>query len=49
MNQHPLPYGDEITNAKTDKINEAYIDVIDNYIGTQVVVKGKDYIRVLEM
>ena len=29
-----LPYGGEIINAKMDEIDEAYIDDLDNNIGT---------------
>ena len=35
-----LPYGDEIHNATPAEIDEPYLDALDNYIGTQVVIPG---------
>ena len=35
-----LPYGDEIIDAIPTEINEKYLDSLDNYIGTNVVIPG---------
>ena len=48
MNNSPLTYRDEITDDNTDESNEAYISVLYNSIGTEVVVPWKDSIPVLE-
>ena len=37
-----LPYGDELVDAKTDEIDEAYLEALDEYIGAQVVIPGRD-------
>ena len=42
-----LPYGGEIQYQKEVEVNEAYIEALDNYIGSKVVVPGKDSIPVL--
>ena len=43
-----LPYGEEIQYQKEIEVNKAYIKVLDNYIGSKVVVPGKDSIPVLD-
>ena len=48
MNDSFIPYEDNIIHAKTDGNKEAYIDVLDNYIGTEVVFPEKDYIPILD-
>ena len=47
VNESHLPYGVEIIDSNTDEIKKTYIDVIDNYIGTKVIVLGKESIYVL--
>ena len=42
-----LPYGDELIDVKTESVDEAYLDSLDTYIGTNVVVPGKDGVPVL--
>ena len=42
-----LPYGDELVDAKTDEVNDAYLEALDNYIGAEVVIPGKDSLPVL--
>ena len=44
----PLPYGDEIIDAKIDEINKAFIDALNNYIDIEVVLPVKYYILILE-
>ena len=36
-----LRYGEEIQYQKDVEVSEAYIEVLDNYIGAKVVVPGK--------
>ena len=43
----PLPYGDLIINAKTYEVNKSNIDVLDNFIGTDVVVTERDSVALL--
>ena len=45
--EYLLPYGDEIVDQKIEEIDDVYIEALNTYIGTQVVVPGKDYIPVL--
>ena len=42
-----LIYGEEIQDQKEVKVNKAYIEAIDNYIGAKIVVPGKYYIPIL--
>lgn len=42
-----LPYGDEIVDAKTEEIDSAYLESLDEYIGAEVVIPGKDGVPVL--
>ena len=35
-----LPYGEDIQEQKEVEVNEAYIEALDNYIGSEVVVPG---------
>ena len=42
-----LPYGEDIQYHKEVEVNEAYIEALDNYIGSKVVVTGKYYIPLL--
>ena len=42
-----LPYGDELIDVMPDDVNDAYLEALDNYIGAEVVVPGKDSIPVL--
>jgi hypothetical protein len=37
-----LPYGDEINDVKTTEVDEAYLEALDEYIGVQVVIPGRD-------
>ena len=37
-----LPYGDELVDLKLHEIDEAYLDSLDKFIGTEVVVPGKN-------
>ena len=40
--ENVLPYGSEILDAKTEEIDSAYLESMDEYIGAQVVVPGHD-------
>ena len=42
-----LPYGEDIQYQKEVEVNEAYIEALDKYIGSKVVVPGKYTIPVL--
>ena len=42
-----LPYGQEIKDQHTKEVYEAYVEALDKYIWTQIMVPGKDYIPVL--
>ena len=42
-----LPYGDELIDAKTEDVDEAYLEALDSYIGAEIVVPGSDSIPVL--
>ena len=48
MNDLPLPNGEKIIDANMYEINKAYIDALNNYIGTKVVFPVKDSIPVLK-
>ena len=37
-----LPYGNEIIDAKLSEVDEPYLDSLDNYIGVEVVVPGRN-------
>jgi hypothetical protein len=37
-----LPYGDELVDQKTSEVNEAYLEALDEYIGVEVVIPGRD-------
>ena len=42
-----LPYGNEIINAKTHEVNDAYMEALDSYIGAKIVVPGRNAEQVL--
>ena len=42
-----LPYGEEIQDHKYVEVNEYFIEALDHYTGSKVVVPGKYYIPVL--
>ena len=42
-----LPYGEEILDMKTTEIDESYLDSLDEYIGANVVIPGRDALPVL--
>ena len=42
-----LPYGEDIQYQKEVEVNEAYIEALYNYIGSKLVVPGKDDILFL--
>ena len=42
-----LPYGEYIQDQKEVEVNKAYIEELDEYIGSNVVVPGKDSIPVI--
>ena len=42
-----LPYGDELMDAKTETVDEAYLEALDSYIGAEVVLNNKEAIPVL--
>ena len=42
-----LPYGEYIQYQKEVEVNEDYIEALDKYIGSKVVVLGKYYIPVI--
>ena len=42
-----LPYEEEIQDQKEVKVNEYFIEALDHYTGSKVVVPGKYYIPVL--
>jgi hypothetical protein len=42
-----LPYGDELVDAKTETIDDAYIESLDEYIGSQIVIPNKEAVPVL--
>ena len=37
-----LPYGDEMIDVKTAEVDEAYLEALDEYIGVEVVIPGRD-------
>ena len=43
-----LPYGEDIQYHKEVEVNEAYIEALDNYIGSKVVVPCKYFIPFLD-
>ena len=45
--ENVLPYGDELIDAKTETIDEAYIESLDEYIGSQIVIPNKEAVPVL--
>ena len=42
-----LPYWEDIQGQNEDEANKAYIEALDNYIESKLVVPGKDYKPVL--
>ena len=42
-----LPYGDELVDSKTETIDQGYMEALDEYIGAQVVIPGRDSVPVL--
>ena len=40
--QYDLPYGDELIDMKESEVNDAYLDSLDEYIGAEVVIPGRD-------
>ena len=42
-----MPYGDELVDVKTETVNEAYIESLDEYIGSQIVIPNKEAVPVL--
>ena len=42
-----LPYGDELIDVKVEEISDAYLDALDEYIGSEIVVPGRDALPVL--
>ena len=42
-----LPYGEEIQDHKEVEVNEYFIEALDHYTGSILVVPGKYYIPVL--
>ena len=45
--ENVLPYGDELVDAKTETVDEAYIEALDEYIGSQIVIPNKEAVPVL--
>ena len=43
-----LPYGDEFIAVKVEEISDDYLDVIDDYIGAEIVITGRYVLPVLE-
>lgn len=37
-----LPYGNEIVDEKVAEVDEAYLESLDNYIGVEVVIPGRN-------
>ena len=42
-----LPYGDELIDLKTETVDEAYIESLDEYIGSQIIIPNKEAVPVL--
>ena len=42
-----LPYGDELQEMKTEEVNDAYLETLDEYIGAEIVIPGRDGLPVL--
>ena len=40
--ENELPYGDELLDQKTTEIDDAYMEALDEYIGVEVVIPGRD-------
>ena len=43
-----LTYSDKLVNAKSETVDKASLEVLDNYIGTEIVLAGKDAIPILD-
>ena len=43
-----LPQGEDIQYQKEVEVKEAYIEALDNYIGSKLVLPGKYYIPVID-
>ena len=44
---YDLPYGEELVDMDIGEIDEVYNDSLDEYIGAEVVIPGKDGVAVL--
>ena len=42
-----LPCGDEFINVKVEEIYDAFLDALDDYIGAEIVIPGRDALHVL--
>ena len=42
-----IPYGDELVDSRPKIVDKAYPEALDNYIGAEIVLAGKDAIPVL--
>ena len=47
VDDNVLPYGDELINAKTDTVDEPYLEALYEYIGAQIVIPNKEAVPVL--
>ena len=46
-NENVLPYGEELVDVKTKEVDQAYLESLDKYIGSEVVMTGRDGVPVL--
>ena len=37
-----LPHGDGLIDVKVEEIYEAYLDALDEYIGAEIIIPGRD-------
>ena len=42
-----FPYGDELINVKVVEISNTYLDALDEYIGAEIVIPGRDALHFL--
>ena len=42
-----LPYGNELIDAKVEEISDAYLYALDDYIGDDIVIPGRDELPVM--
>ena len=47
IDENVLPYGDELIDAKTETVDEAYLESLDAYLGAEILLPNKDAIPVL--